>query len=438
MVERRPSQRRIAESSGIGDRGNHSGRWPQGRIPWAGGPWVAQTARARQLTSEAWRNRSRGIRTCTGIFHAPTSGSTRSSAPEHDAPRGSDAGRFTRPAAPSRVARDMSDPELWRVSQARSRRRHEANDQTFEPPVRSVVDRRSAAGHRRLRHGHRLVPLGWRQGRCRRRHATKTRSRRSRQARARPSARAAGGGPPARQAGGGGSQRRGGDPAQAPGRRARTSSASSASPLTESSAPTPRRRSARGSGPTASPPTAWPARRPARPSISAREPCSSGSGPPGPRPQARAEAAAEARRGRGPRGRRRPGAAAGARPGARRRLRPGYRARPQELAAQPRPHAGRRGRPADPLRPRPRRRRVLKRKAAPHAGSSSTGGGGGRQLLGGGPGGGRGQCDRRAALRLRRRSRLVRVLGLRLLRLGVLRAARRRSALVAARPRAPS
>ncbi len=51
---------------------------------------------------------------------------------------GSDAGRFTRPAAPSRVARDVSDPELWRVSQARSRRRHEANDQTFEPPVRGL------------------------------------------------------------------------------------------------------------------------------------------------------------------------------------------------------------------------------------------------------------------------------------------------------------
>ena len=36
------------------------------------------------------------------------------------------------------MARDVSDPELWRVSQARSRRRHEANDQTFEPPVRGL------------------------------------------------------------------------------------------------------------------------------------------------------------------------------------------------------------------------------------------------------------------------------------------------------------
>ena len=75
---------------------------------------------------------------------------------------------------------------------------------------------------------------------------------------------------------------------------------------------------------------------------------------------------------------------------------------------------------------------MLKRKAAPHSGGSSGGSGGCRQLLGGGTRRGRGQRDRRPPLRLRRGPRLVRVLGLRLLRLGLLRAARRRAPLVAA------
>ncbi|HEU0025193.1 MAG TPA: peptidoglycan-binding protein [Thermoleophilaceae bacterium] len=48
------------------------------------------------------------------------------------------AGRFTRPAVATRAARDLSDPELWRVSQARSRRRHEADEQTFEAPARGL------------------------------------------------------------------------------------------------------------------------------------------------------------------------------------------------------------------------------------------------------------------------------------------------------------
>jgi peptidoglycan hydrolase-like protein with peptidoglycan-binding domain len=48
------------------------------------------------------------------------------------------AGRFTRPAPQPGGSRDLSDPELWRASRARSRRRHDAEEPTFELPARGA------------------------------------------------------------------------------------------------------------------------------------------------------------------------------------------------------------------------------------------------------------------------------------------------------------
>ena len=77
---------------------------------------------------------------------------------------------------------------------------------------------------------------------------------------------------------------------------------------------------------------------------------------------------------------------------------------------------------------------VLKRKGGARTAHGGTGGGGGGgELLGRATRDRRGQRDRRQALRVRRWPRLVRVGRLRLLGLGLLRPARRRAALVAAR-----
>jgi peptidoglycan hydrolase-like protein with peptidoglycan-binding domain len=45
--------------------------------------------------------------------------------------------RFTRPT-PRVAHRDLSDPELWDLSRARSQRRHQADDQSFELPARGA------------------------------------------------------------------------------------------------------------------------------------------------------------------------------------------------------------------------------------------------------------------------------------------------------------
>ena len=88
-------------------------------------------------------NRRRGTRLAQGSFTPRRMGALARALPGTPRPGRPDGPRATalRPSPAPRAApgaRDISDPELWEISRARSMRRHEAEDQTFETPARSA------------------------------------------------------------------------------------------------------------------------------------------------------------------------------------------------------------------------------------------------------------------------------------------------------------
>ena len=117
MIERRPSTTPNHRSSGIGDRGNHSGHRAAGANPVGRKPMGSANSASPSAHLGGVENQSRGIRTCTGIFRCPDVW-------EHSLERsrarrsaGSAAGRFTRPAAPEpRGARHVRPGALARLA----------------------------------------------------------------------------------------------------------------------------------------------------------------------------------------------------------------------------------------------------------------------------------------------------------------------------------